>query len=305
MGKVYLSLDDLHKLYGLSPAVISAIKKKRKRRRNKKNKINNGTMGNKPSDSSHMTGYSSALAVATQQLQQANINKHIMDINKNNERIILDNEPIDMNPNNPEIQFFNQVKEGVKSGKLKVSKTKTGFNVVDKSLGKKPGPKNNSKGRVEEVFNTPIGKKEFSFSLANNTTQNMNRELNLDVLGDFLDDDIQGALNKGVASEKFVQQDAPVFDETTATIELDDISNQPEAGAIFDDPANDVVLENKKETNDSIDTNVKTDPAYVPKPMTDYNVKQLKAIAKQSNVSLKGLTKGIAIYNKLLSLELV
>ena len=90
MGKVYLSLDDLHKLYGLSPAVISAIKKKRKRRRNKKNKINNGTMGNKPSDSSHMTGYSSELSIAVKQLQQAKINKHIMDINKNNESIRLD-----------------------------------------------------------------------------------------------------------------------------------------------------------------------------------------------------------------------
>ena len=41
-------------------------------------------MGNKPSDSSHMEGYSSALAVAAKQLQQANINKHIREINDNN-----------------------------------------------------------------------------------------------------------------------------------------------------------------------------------------------------------------------------
>ena len=104
--KIYLSLDDLHKLYGLSPAVVAAIKKKRKRRRNKKNKLNNGTMGNKPSDSSHMAGYSSALAVATQQLQQANLNKHIKEINDNNERVRIENEPNNLQPNDPEVQFL-------------------------------------------------------------------------------------------------------------------------------------------------------------------------------------------------------
>jgi ABC-type lipoprotein release transport system permease subunit len=33
---VYLSLDDLHKLYGISPEVIKQIKKKRKKRRKRK-----------------------------------------------------------------------------------------------------------------------------------------------------------------------------------------------------------------------------------------------------------------------------
>ena len=56
MSKIYLSLDDLHKLYGISPAVISAIKKKRNKRRNKKNKINNNNMNNKKSSSDHMVG---------------------------------------------------------------------------------------------------------------------------------------------------------------------------------------------------------------------------------------------------------
>ena len=101
MGKVYLSLDDLHKLYGLSPAVVSEIKKKRKKRRNKKNKkIQNGTMGNKPSDSSHMEGYSSALAVAAKQLQQTNINKHIQEINDKNE-VIQKQSPLQIDNKTP------------------------------------------------------------------------------------------------------------------------------------------------------------------------------------------------------------
>ena len=83
-SKIYLSLEDLHKLYGLSDSVIKAIKAKRSKRRNKKIKINNGTMGNKPSPSMHMVGSSNALSVATQQLNQATVNKRIEDINKNN-----------------------------------------------------------------------------------------------------------------------------------------------------------------------------------------------------------------------------
>ena len=88
MGKKVLTLEELHKLYGISPALVKVIKKKRKKRRNKKNKkINNGTAGNKPSDSSHMVGYSSALVVASKQLQQTNINKHIQEINDKNDVI--------------------------------------------------------------------------------------------------------------------------------------------------------------------------------------------------------------------------
>ena len=46
-------------------------------------------MGNKPSSSDHMVGSSSALAVATQQLNQSSINKQIEDINRNN--LMLEN----------------------------------------------------------------------------------------------------------------------------------------------------------------------------------------------------------------------
>ena len=51
-------------------------------------------MGGKPSPSDHMIGSSSALAVATQQLNSATINKRIEDINRNN--LMLENKKEDI-----------------------------------------------------------------------------------------------------------------------------------------------------------------------------------------------------------------
>ena len=44
---------------------------------------------------------------------------------------------------------------------------------------------------------SPINKMKYSFSLADNMSRNMNRDQSVDVLGDFLDDNIAGLLNKG------------------------------------------------------------------------------------------------------------
>ena len=97
--KIYLSLDDLQKLYGISPALVNIIKNKSKRRRKRRaRKIDNGTMGNKPSPSDQMVGSSSALSVATQQLNQSNINKRIEDINRNN--LMIENENKNKNKSN-------------------------------------------------------------------------------------------------------------------------------------------------------------------------------------------------------------
>ena len=107
---IYLSLDDLHKLYGISPAIINAIKKKRKKRRNKKLKINNGTMGNKPTNNDGLIGSSSALAISTQQLNKANIDKRIEDINKNN--LMIDNKRIENKKEDTpiELTIYNKLK---------------------------------------------------------------------------------------------------------------------------------------------------------------------------------------------------
>ena len=101
-------------------------------------------MGNLAAPSEHMAGYSSAIAVAAQQLQQATINKHVKEMNDKNKRVRVKVEPNNFHPDDSEITFFNQVRDGVKSGKLKVTKTKTGFSVFDKTLGAKSGPKTNS-----------------------------------------------------------------------------------------------------------------------------------------------------------------
>ena len=295
MSKVYLSLDDLHKLYGISPAVLTAIKKKRKKRRNKKNKINNGTMGKKPSDSSHMVGYSSALEVAAKQLQQTNINKHILAINDNNEKVRIEKEPDNLHPNDPEVRFFNNIKEGVKSGKLKVSQTQTGFTVTDKTLRKTKLKKSD---RVEEVMKTP-GEK--SSGLSNNTSRNMNRDYDINVMGDFIGDGIAGSLSKGASSEKFVSEDdIPALDLNINTIELDD---GPTAAAAIDSSLDVGAIEQEPEVN-LIDTNAK--PSYIPKKAFDkYNLNELKGIAKQNKVSIKGISKKQDIYDILIINELV
>ena len=119
--KIYLSLDDLNKLYGISPALLNIIKNKSKKRRKRRSKkINNGTMGNKPSPSDHMVGSSNALSVATQQLNLSNINKRIEDINRNNLIIENENENKNKNKNNlmiedkkeipMELQIYNKLK---------------------------------------------------------------------------------------------------------------------------------------------------------------------------------------------------
>ena len=248
-------------------------KKKQKKRRNKKNKINNGTMGLKPSDSSHMTGYSTSIAVATQQLQQANLNKHIKEINDNNEKVRIQHEPNNLEPNDPEVHFFNQVKEGVKSGKLKVSKTQTGFTVVDKSLAKKPGPKTNSRGRVFEMSPAKV-----SSGLFNNTSRNMNRDY-FNVMGDFLGDNIVGSLNKGASSDKFlVEEELQGLDSTQPTIELDNNESEApniETAAIVQEEEQqmeplDSIDEVVGSTSTNLQENAKIVPLYEPKLESTY-----------------------------------
>ncbi len=129
---VYLSLEELHKKHGISPAVIAAIKKKKRKRRKKKDikkaKINNGTMGNTPSDSSHMKGSSNALAVATTQLNNANMNKHINDVNENNDKLRIENEEKQKNlmTIGKDIKLLNYAKDmktQIESGKIQLINT--------------------------------------------------------------------------------------------------------------------------------------------------------------------------------------
>ena len=90
-NKIYLNLDDLNKLYGISPAMIRAIKKKKRMRRNKK--INNGQMGSTKPSSEHMVGTSSRIADIANNLSQAKIQQHIDDVTKQNRLTIEPDKP--------------------------------------------------------------------------------------------------------------------------------------------------------------------------------------------------------------------
>jgi hypothetical protein len=259
MKQIFLSLDDLHKLYGISPAVVNAIKKKRKRRRKKNKKINNGTMGDKPSSSEHMAGYMSLVAIEKNDLKNEKIDKHIKSINENNKRHQVDNEPFNdpdnttkfientqnnLHPNDPDIKFIKYIKEGIASGDLKHNITKTGFSITDKTLGDKKGRKKSS-GKVIEIktpqkvsskyvsstYESPlsISARRFerdlnvtSSTLSDNGSHNMDRSRSINVMDGFIDDNT-GALNLGTSSDGFTAEEAqPVIDPNEKTIEVDD-----------------------------------------------------------------------------------
>ena len=369
MKKIYLSLDDLQKLYGISPAVVQAIKKKRKKRRNKNKKINNGTFGNKPSDSSHMEGYVSQLTVANTQLHQANVNKHIKDINDNNKRIQIDNEAFNdpdnttqfidnqsnnLHPDNPDIQFVKYIKDGIASGQLKHNVTKTGFSITDQTLGAKRGRKKLS-GKVVEIkspqknasrytssssYQSPLNilVKRFerenlkaTSTLSNIGSRNIDRSRQIDVMGDFVGDNI-GALNIGTSSDGFTVEDAePELDQNEHTIELNDgaaaaaiqdeeqtasalpgiglgdlntkdIGPSPdEIDALFE--AEQLKQQQELEAEQEQNRKRKQKP-YVPRPIEDYTLEQLKTITQIHNIAVKGRSPKLqTLYQKLLKLN--
>jgi hypothetical protein len=141
--KVYLSLDDLHKLYGISPATVAAIKNKRRKRRAKKlSKINNTTMGAPKSSSAHMVGSSQSLAIDVEALRKAKIEKHIKDINDENKNItnklLIAAAPAQTTQQN---QNMFQLMNGINSGALKTKTTHNSITITDPTLNNKPGAK--------------------------------------------------------------------------------------------------------------------------------------------------------------------
>ena len=135
-------MDDLNKLYGISPSVLKAIKAKRKKRKLKKSKLNNKNMDNIKSNSNHMVISSNLLANETQRLNASNIQNHIDNINRNNKLLTENNKPKDDN-NKPKDKNFDQINniiEGISSGKINVSTNNNSINkLTNKDLNKKPG----------------------------------------------------------------------------------------------------------------------------------------------------------------------
>ena len=124
-----------------------------------------------------------------------------------------------------------------------------------------------------------------SSGLSNNTSRNMNRDYDINVMGDFIGDGIAGSLYKGASSEKFVSEDdIPALDLNINTIELDDGTT---AAAAVDSSLDVGALEPEPEPEaDLIDTNAK--PSYIPKNTVDkYSLKDLQGIAKKIKSVLK------------------
>ena len=140
--KIYLSLDDLHKLYGISPEVIKQIKKKRRKRRLKKQLKDN--FGSAKQDSSHMKGYSLS---RTNALEEGKIEARIKMISDNNEK--LQNET---KQQSPEEQAAQRILQDVKSGTLKMKQSKTGISITNPSLRKKRLTKNPNIMEIFEEF---------------------------------------------------------------------------------------------------------------------------------------------------------
>jgi hypothetical protein len=304
-NKIYLSLDDLNKLYGISPSILKAIKKKQKKRKNKKlkkNKIDNKNMNNHKSSSDHMV-ISSNLSTETQRLNVANVQKHIDDINKNN-RLLVENNNINTN-NTPQDESYNQYKdifEGVKTGKLQVKQLPNGIQVKNKLLNKKPGPKAKS-NRIEELddipFDIPKGK-PYTFITQNTPVKNplsninsglMNPNQNQNVIAvDF--DDGNGNIPQSTSSDNFIsentelQRDLPIEEEKQ--FEQQETVNIP-----VDEPkANIKTVETPKQIDEQ-KSNIETVETIKPKLKTvdDYTSKELKAIAKKNKVKSTFSTK--------------
>ena len=240
-NKIYLSLDDLNKLYGISPSILKAIKKKQKKRkykRLKRNKINNNNnnMNNNKSSSDHMViSSNNLLSTETQRLNVANVQKHIDDINKNNRLLVENNIPKDNNYNQ-----LNEIMEGVKTGKYQLNQLNNGLQLKNKALNKKPGPKKKSKQveelDVEEIYSPNISNRfEFLNSanpvivrnpLTNANTNLMNRNQS-NVIAEDLDDG-NGNIPSGTNSDNFIVSDGTDIQPDILIDNQDNQDNQPE-----------------------------------------------------------------------------
>lgn len=275
-NKIYLSLDDLYKLYGITPAILDRIiKKKKKRKNNKKKKINNKNMENKKSSSNHMNISSNLLATETQRLNATNIQKHIDDINKNN-KILLENnnEKTKENNNDSEIK---SIIDGIKSGKFKVKKLSNGIEIKNPELNKTRGRKPKS-DRVELISETPTKIKVIN-PLTNVKTNLMSNKTNV-IAVDF--DDTYGNIAFGLSSDNFINtSNEGEFDNNNNNNEITNMEDMPSENSKVEE------LDNPKIEN-VVNIPLEEQKAGVietVKTIDDYKSKELKALLKANNLT--------------------
>ena len=275
--KVYLSLDDLNKLFGLSNTVINAIKKKRKKRRNKKlKKINNGSMGNKPSPSDHMVGSSNALSIATQQLNNAMVNKRIEDINRNN--LMIENKKVDIPL---EVQIYNKLK----NKEMLTPNELQAYEEIQNVMLPKPPTKPKRTYIRRKTFPVPeIIKPNALSSLSQSNV--MGREESFNNIQISPDDSV-GSNVGGTSSDQFINNNTEEFMMAPAVDQSLTVDTPPEIPEIPE-----IVDENNEQSVEymSID---------------DFNLKELKKIAKENNMTgIKKMDKE-KLYNMLFDLEYI
>jgi len=332
MGKVYLSLDTLHKLYGLSPAVITEIKKKRRKRRNKKDKINNGNMGSTKSSSSHMQGSSHSLVMEA--LNKDKMDKHIKEINDENKAIVekerLRLAPV-INTSSPPILISgmsvdpNKLNMDIKNGHVTATHTGNSLIFKDSRLNARPGPKVGSKRYdMDKPYMSPLGKKssyvnktdntginshskgstefqkesKYNSTLTNTTGNNLTRN---EALPAYTFMDGTGNIHEGNSSASFTSENpteefatsAPPDTSAQDAIDAQTLQDEQDAQALQD--AQEQAIQ---DAQDEIDKEKEKFDLYV--------IKDLDNIAKTANVKYtKGLKTKREKYNFLKDLNLI
>ena len=336
MSKIYLSLDDLHKLYGISPTVINAIKNKRRKRRtrNTKNKINNKQMGSIKNSSENMIGTSNAISIATNRLNNANIDKHIAEINKYNKE--LENkkpEIIKDLPKNKDMGVIQQLMNGVNSGDLAIQQGKTKNSDKISLIHKHPAIKSN-KGRVEIIDDnihatqnkktslfaddddvddlgfsnsvssshfrqapikiSPLTTTQFSSTILNNSQP----EIDLN--------DGSGNIAVGVNSDAFQIQDKDKVDLTTAIIDAnqkivdDKLALEEEQKQIEEQKA----IDEQKIIDEQKAIDLQNKP-YSPKSIKSYDVESLKQLLIDNGLKFKTRDTKSVLYEILKAEQIV
>ena len=339
MGKVYLSLDTLHKLYGISPAVITAIKKKRRKRRNKKDKINNGNMGSTKSSSSHMQGSSHSLVLDA--LNKDKIDKHIKTIDDENKAIVekerLRLAPV-INTSSPPILINgmsidpNKLNMDIKNGHVTATHTGNSLILKDTRLNSKPGPKVGSKRYdMDKPYMSPLGKKSSYVNKKDNTginshskgstdfqKENNNNSTLTNTSGNsftrnealpaysFIDG--TGNVHVGNSSASFTSENPTEEFETSAppdtsaqdAIDAKTLQDEQDAQALQDEQD----AKDAQEIPDAKDAQDEIDKDKA--KFNSYVIKDLDNIAKTANVKYtKGLKTKIEKYNFLKDLNLI
>lgn len=231
-NKIYLSIDDLHKLYGISPEVVKQIKKKRRKRRIKKQLKN--SFGGVKSNSDFMQGSASVI-------DKLFVEKHFKTINDENRRLEAQPIPAIEQQNQKHLDFFNKAMDGIGSGDIKVTQNKTGISLKNPKLIKKRIPKKSKQVEEvddEEVYEPPV-LQPYINQLAGVSTRSMYRLNPDEVLKDLNDAFDVGGNNNGsdmfiAANNDDIPPNTPIVDENQKAIDAKEAQDAQDAQDALD-----------------------------------------------------------------------